>query len=144
MKPRPQKPALIKSDTLGNNMKTRNENTDLEIEDITLIGDDDISVPRALESITVEDQPRLNDDQISAIKEKYSGHFKRSVFVAVVGGMGIATEHDRGYWPIPDFWYSNDDFGQAMDYAMELNDLVFGIEEQDAHTVIASTMRGGE
>ncbi len=125
-------------------MKTRNENHDIEIEDITLIGDEDISIPRALEAVTVEDQPRLTDDQISAIKEKYSGHFKRSVFVAVVGGMGIATEHEFGYWPIPLWWYENDNYHQAMDYAMELNDLVFGIAEENAHVVIASTMRGSK
>jgi hypothetical protein len=137
-------------------MTTKIENTDIEIEDITLIGDDDISVPRVLESITIEsgihyslvtddDQPRLDDLKIQVIKEQYSGTFKRAVFVAVVGGLGIATEHDRGYWPIPSFWYKNDDFGQAMDYAMELNLEVFGIAEDDAHTVIGSTMRhGGE
>jgi hypothetical protein len=124
-------------------MKTRNENTDIEIEDITLIGDDDVSIPRVLEAVTMEDdEPRLTDDRIAAIKEQYSGTFKRAVFVATVSGLGIATEHDFGYWPIPSFWYTNNDFGAAMDYAMDLNLQVFGIEEKDAHTVIASTMRG--
>lgn len=125
-------------------MKTKNQNTDSQIEDITLIGDDDISIPRALETITVEDQPRLNDDRISAIKEKFTTDFKRSVFVPTVNGLGIATEYETGYWPIPDFWYSNVDFNQATDYAMELNELVFGISESNAHLIIAQSMRGAK
>jgi hypothetical protein len=133
-------------------MKTRNENTDIEIEDITLIGSGDLTVPRAIESITMEgDQPRLSDIRIEVIKRKYSGAFKRSVFVGVMAkhgrgfGLGIATEHDRGYWPLPGYWFSISDFGAAMDYAMELNLEVFGISEENAQVVIGSTMRhGGE
>jgi hypothetical protein len=133
--------------------ETRNENTDIEIEDITLIGDADISVPRVLESITMEDaQPRLTDDRIEAIKEKYSGQFKRAVFVAVVLktatpkggiGLGIAIEHDRGYWPVPGYWYEANDFSVASSYADELSLEVFGINADDAMTVIASTMKHG-
>ena len=127
-------------------MNTKNENVDIEIEDITLIGDDDISVPRALEAITMEDnQPRLTDVQVEALKEKHGGQFQRAAFVATVSGLGIAIEHERGYFPVPDAWYSNPDFRSSSQYADELNREVFDLEPDHAMIIVASSMRhGGE
>lgn len=125
-------------------MKTRNEN--IEIEDITLIGDDDITVPREIESVTMEDdQPRLTDYQIEALKEKHGGQFQRAAFVATVSGLGVAIEHERGYFPVPAIWYSQPDFNKASQYADELNREVFDLEPDQAMIIVASSMRhGGE
>lgn len=40
-------------------MKTKVENHDIEIEDITLTGDGDISRPRAIEAITLSTDPNV-------------------------------------------------------------------------------------
>lgn len=126
-------------------MTQKNTNQDLEIEDITLIGDDDITVPREIESVTMEDDaPRLKPCHIITIQAKFGDKFKRPAFVATMQGLGIAVEHEFGYWPIPDYWYSENDFHKASAYADELNREVFSLEPDDAMTIITSTMRGGE
>lgn len=127
-------------------MNTKNENVDIEIEDITLIGDDDITVPREVESITMEDdQPRLTDAHVAALSAKHGGQFQRAAFVATVSGLGVAIEHERGYYPVPDAWYSNPDFSKASQYADELNREVFELEPDQAMIIVASSMRhGGE
>lgn len=116
-------------------MTTRTENID--IEDITLTGDQDISVPRQIESITVESD-RLNQHQVEALLEVYRprGHF---CFVGTCRGLGIAIENECGYYEV--ICYSSVDFDANVDYAMELNQEYLAIDEKEAMALIATTMR---
>ena len=136
----------IKRDLVADHLTDTTEFTDV-IEDITLTGDEDISVPRALERITMAAAAvdgesnifELSDDQIDAIKEQFAG--KKFAFCAVSCGLGVAVKDESGYWPVPAHWYANDSYMANYDYADQLNEHALGLEQIEAGKIVLSSMR---
>lgn len=86
------------------------------------------------------EQPKLTDAQIETIVERHGGQFKRPAFVPTLTGLGIAIEHESGYFPVPDFWYQWPIYNDNAEYAEKLNYDIFGLTADNAFTIIASTM----
>lgn len=122
---------------------TDNVEADLEIEDITLTQDEDISVPQKLISITMASQHdpevlELSNDHLDDIKAVFAGQV--IAFAPTVIGLGIAVQDKAGYWPVPQDWYANTFYMKNAEYADQLNVHGLGLEEVQAGKIVLSSM----
>lgn len=126
---------------------TKQTETDEDIDDITLVADEDISVPSKLVSITMasmhdDETLELSDDHLEDIKQVFHGQV--IAFAPTIYGLGIAVEDTAGYWPVPTDWYGNENYQQNAEYADQLNVHGLGLEEIQASKIVLSSMRAQE
>lgn len=75
---------------------------------------------------------------------------RHNVAIVAVSGeakgftLGIAERDKPGYSPINSYHYLVDTYSEAADEADRLNDVLFGIGEEVAVDIIASSMRAGK
>lgn len=80
----------------------------------------------------------LGDFELGHIKAMFAG--KVIAFTGTSLGLGIVTEGEAGYTPIPLDWFSCNQFERSMDYAAQLNEYALNISKDEATKIIGSSM----
>lgn len=57
-------------------------------------------------------------------------------------GLGVAVVNERGYWPIPTYWFVVPKYDDAAAEADRLNKEVLGLDYKMAAKIVMSSMRG--
>jgi len=80
----------------------------------------------------------IGDFELGHIKAMFAG--KAIAFTATSLGLGIVTEGEAGYTPIPLDWFACDSFQRSADYAAQLNEYALNITSERAWKIIGSSM----
>ena len=80
----------------------------------------------------------ISDFELGHIKSMYAG--KSIAFTGTSLGLGVVTEGEAGYTPIPLEWFACDSFNKSMAYADQLNEFALNISKDEATKIIGSSM----
>ena len=80
----------------------------------------------------------LGDFELGQIKAMFAD--KVIAFTGTSLGLGIVTEGEAGYTPIPLDWFACDSMDRSMDYAEQLNEYALNISKAEAWKIIGSSM----
>ena len=80
----------------------------------------------------------ISDFELGHIKSMYAG--KSIAFTGTSLGLGVVTEGEAGYTPIPLEWFACDSFERSADYAAQLNEYALNITSERAWQIIGSSM----
>lgn len=56
-------------------------------------------------------------------------------------GLGLAIANEPGFYPIPMYWVNSENWYEMDGHASELNLELFGLDEETALKIVASSMR---
>lgn len=82
----------------------------------------------------------------SGLNELLAG--KRHAFLAVIGdrfpaALGVAVEHEPGYYPVPEVWAHSDCMREMQLHADRLNSAM-RIDDREAAKIVATTFAAGK